>query len=62
MLTPELRERTFHDVYEDIVYKFYSDAMQSTIDSIPEVDWIVVKQVLRNFGYTVIEIDTGNCN
>lgn len=61
-LTPQLKERTFHDIVEDITYTFYSDASQSTFDNIPEIDWIIVKKIVRDWGYTIIEIETGNCN
>ena len=56
----ELEERYFNSVDPDESTTFLSDAPQSTIDSIPEVDWVDVKKVLINFGYSVIEITNSN--
>jgi hypothetical protein len=53
----ELEERYFKSVDPDESRDFLSDAPQSTIDSLPEVDWVDVKKVLINFGYSVIEIN-----
>lgn len=45
----------FKDELNDEVVTFYSDAEQSFVDGIPEVEWYAVKNVLINFGYKVIE-------
>lgn len=51
-----LNKLIYYDPLNEESYLFLSDAKQSTVDSIPEVEWYGVKNVLINFGYTVIEI------
>lgn len=46
----------YYDPLNEESYLFLSDAKQSTVDCIPEVEWYAIKNVLIDFGYTVIEI------
>lgn len=39
------------------VTNFLTDATKETVKAVPEVEWYAIKNVLQNFGYTVIEIN-----
>jgi hypothetical protein len=52
-----MNKLVFKDELNDCTVEFITDASQSTIESLPEVEWHAVKSVLTNFGYTVIEIN-----
>lgn len=55
------KSRTYYDVINDVTINFHSDAPQSTIDALEfNGEWYVVREILRDNGYTVIEI--GNIN
>lgn len=51
-----LEKKIFYDELNEEAIYFLSDVKESTLKSIPEVEWYAVKNVLTNFGYTVIEI------
>ncbi len=51
-----LKKLIYYDPLNEEAFYFLSDAKQSTIDCIPEVEWYAIKNVLINFGYTVIEV------
>lgn len=52
-----LKKLVFIDDLNDLTVYFLTDAKQSTINALPEIEWYAVKQVLINFGYTIIEIN-----
>ena len=52
----KLNKLIYYDPLNDESILFLSDAKQNTVDAIPEVEWCGVKNVLINFGYTVIEV------
>ena len=52
----KLNKLIYYDPLNEESFLFLSDAKQSTVDNIPEVEWYAVKNVLINFGYTIIEI------
>lgn len=39
------------------VTHFLTDATKEFVKGVPEVEWYAIKNVLQNFGYTVIEIN-----
>lgn len=53
----DLEKRNYYDNLNDMSYEFLTDASESTINAIPEVEWNALKNVLKNFGYTVIELN-----
>jgi len=53
--------RTYHDSINEVVIKFRSDAPQSTIDALEfNGEWYVVREILRDWGYIVIEYPNNN--
>lgn len=53
--------RTYNDCINDVVVKFRSDAPQSTINALEfNGEWYVVREILRDWGYTVIEYPSVN--
>jgi len=48
--------RTYHDDINEKIIKFHSNAPQSTVDALEfNGEWYVVREILRDFGYEVIE-------
>lgn len=53
--------RTYHDTINDVVIDFHSDAPQSTIDALEfNGEWYVVREILKDWGYIVIESSSLN--
>lgn len=53
--------RIYNDPINDEVIYFHSDARQSTIDALDfNGEWYVVREILRNWGYIIIENPTKN--
>lgn len=53
--------RTYHDCINEVVVNFHSDAPQSTIDALEfNGEWYVVREILKDWGYTVIENSSNN--
>ena len=53
--------RTYDDSINNVIVKFRSDAPQSTIDALEfNGEWYVVREILRDWGYTVIEYPSVN--
>lgn len=53
--------RTYHDSINEIIVKFHSNAPQSTIDALEfNGEWYVVCEILRDWGYIVIEHPNNN--
>ena len=56
-----IEPRTYHDEINEVTIKFNSDAKQSTIDALNfNGEWYVVREILRDWGYTVIENPSKN--
>ena len=54
MATTELR--IFNDSFNNVEVKFRSDASQETITALEfNGEWFIVKEILRDWGYEVIE-------
>lgn len=52
----ETTKKFFKDVYDETYY-FYSDASQETINALDfNGEWYIVKEILINWGYKIIEI------
>jgi hypothetical protein len=48
--------RTYYDSINEVTVKFRSDAPQSTITALEfNGEWYVVREILRDWGYEVIE-------
>ena len=61
MTTTNLKLHSFVDVYDNKeVLKFYSDASEDVIQSIPAADYEELEFVLRNFGYTCFVANNDN--
>lgn len=53
--------RTYYDVINDVIINFHSDALQLTIDALEfNGEWYVVREILRNWGFSVIENQSKN--
>ena len=51
-----IESRTYYDCINDITIEFYSDATQKLITGLEfNGEWNVVREMLRDFGYTVID-------
>ena len=56
-----IEPRTYHDEINEVTINFNSDAKQSTIDALNfNGEWYVVREILRDWGYTVIENPSKN--
>ncbi|HLO91526.1 MAG TPA: hypothetical protein VK172_10220 [Lentimicrobium sp.] len=53
--------RTYNDSINNVVVKFRSDASQRTINALEfNGEWYVVKEILKDWGYIVIEYPNTN--
>lgn len=56
-----IEPRTYYDCIDDVTIKFLSDAKQSTINALEfNGDWCVVRRILLDCGYKVIENTIAN--
>ena len=51
---------TFNDSINEEKIIFYSDASQATISALEFNEWYVVKKILHDWGYIVIEYPNDN--
>jgi hypothetical protein len=53
--------RTYYDSINNVTVKFRSDAKQLTITALEfNGEWYIVKHILEDWGYTVIECPASN--
>lgn len=53
--------RIYNDSINDVVVKFHSNAPQSTIGALEfNGEWYIVREILRDLGYAVIEHSSNN--
>jgi hypothetical protein len=51
-----IEPRTYYDTINEATIHFQSDASQARINSLDfNGEWFVVREILRDWGYTVIE-------
>lgn len=51
-----LESRTYYDSINDVTIEFLSNATQKFITGLEfNGEWYVVREILRDFGYTVVE-------
>lgn len=53
--------RTYYDCINEVTIRFYSNAPQRTIDALEfNGEWYVVREILKDWGYEVIEYPSVN--